>query len=130
MNAKWKICICLSICVFLGTKGNYSNQVNYLHVLRSVTSIFWRYVSLLPWRRACQPISVFLPGETHRQRTLAGYSPWGCKSWTRLSNSAHNTEIYTGHMAEGSRLTRPCLRCHLVSWPPPAARPNLDSVSQ
>ena len=22
---------------------------------------------------------VFLPGETHGQRSLAGYSPWGCK---------------------------------------------------
>ena len=32
----------------------------------------------IPWRRACQPIPVFLPGESHGQRSLAGYSPWGC----------------------------------------------------
>ena len=25
------------------------------------------------------PILVFLPGEFHGQRNLAGYSPWGCK---------------------------------------------------
>ena len=25
------------------------------------------------------PIPVFLPGEFHRQRSLAGYSPRGCK---------------------------------------------------
>ena len=25
------------------------------------------------------PIPVFLPGEFHEQRSLAGYSPWGCK---------------------------------------------------
>ena len=25
------------------------------------------------------PIPAFLPGEFHRQRSLAGYSPWGCK---------------------------------------------------
>ena len=30
--------------------------------------------------------AVFLPGESHGQRSLAGYSPWGRKSWTRLSN--------------------------------------------
>ena len=24
------------------------------------------------------PTSVFLPGESHGQRSLAGYSPWGC----------------------------------------------------
>ena len=30
------------------------------------------------WRRAWQPTLVFLPGEPHGQRSLAGYSPWGC----------------------------------------------------
>ena len=25
------------------------------------------------------PLPVFLPGESHRQRSLAGYSPWGHK---------------------------------------------------
>ena len=25
------------------------------------------------------PIPVFLPGELHGQRSLAGYSPWDCK---------------------------------------------------
>ena len=25
------------------------------------------------------PTKVFLPGEFHRQKSLAGYSPWGCK---------------------------------------------------
>ena len=29
---------------------------------------------------------VFLPGESHGQRSLAGYCSWGHKSWTRLSN--------------------------------------------
>ena len=33
----------------------------------------------LPWSRKWQPIPVFLPGESHGQRRLAGYSPWGCK---------------------------------------------------
>ena len=32
-----------------------------------------------PWRRAWQPTQVFLPGESHGQRSLAGYSPWGHK---------------------------------------------------
>ena len=30
-----------------------------------------------PWRRAWQPTPVFFPGESHEQRSLAGYSPWG-----------------------------------------------------
>ena len=32
------------------------------------------------------PTPVFLPGEFHGQRSLAGYSPWGCKSRTQLSH--------------------------------------------
>ena len=32
-----------------------------------------------PWRRTQQPTPVFLPGESHGQRSLAGYSPWGHK---------------------------------------------------
>ena len=36
------------------------------------------WVGKIPWRKAWQPTSVFLPGESHGQRTLAGYSPYGC----------------------------------------------------
>ena len=32
-----------------------------------------------PWRKVWQPIPVFLPGESHGQQSLVGYSPWGCK---------------------------------------------------
>ena len=32
-----------------------------------------------PWRRKWQPIPVVLPGESHGQRSLVGYSPWGRK---------------------------------------------------
>ena len=31
------------------------------------------------WRRKWQPTPVFLPGKLHGQRSLEGYSPWGCK---------------------------------------------------
>ena len=42
-------------------------------------------LSLIPWvgkipqRRAWQPTPVFLPGESHGQRSLAGYSQWDHK---------------------------------------------------
>ena len=35
------------------------------------------WVGKIPWRRKWQPTPVFLPGESHGQRSLAGYSPWG-----------------------------------------------------
>ena len=45
-----------------------------------------------PWvrkilcRRKWQPTPVFLPGKSHGQRSLVGYSPWSQKSLTRLSD--------------------------------------------
>ena len=36
-------------------------------------------VGKIPWRRAWQPTPVFLPGEFHGQRSLAGYSQWSLK---------------------------------------------------
>ena len=35
------------------------------------------WVGKVPWRRARQPIPVFLPGESHGQKSLVGCSPWG-----------------------------------------------------
>ena len=37
------------------------------------------WVRKIPWRRKWQTTPVFLPGEFHRQKSLTGYSPWGCK---------------------------------------------------
>ena len=39
----------------------------------------WVRVGKIPLRRAWQPTLVFLPGEYLGQRSLVGYSPWGCK---------------------------------------------------
>ena len=36
-------------------------------------------VGTILWRREWQPTPVFLPGESHRQRSLVGYNPWGHK---------------------------------------------------
>jgi len=33
------------------------------------------WVRKIPWRRAWQSTPVFLPGESHGQRSLVGYSP-------------------------------------------------------
>jgi len=37
------------------------------------------WVRKIPRRRKWLPTPVFLPGEFFGQRSLAGYSPWGCK---------------------------------------------------
>ena len=37
------------------------------------------WVGMISWRRKWRPTPVFLPGKSHGQRILAGYSPWGHK---------------------------------------------------
>ena len=74
---------------------------------------FW--VGKIPWRRAWQPTPVFLPGECHAQRSLAGYSPWGQKelymterlNWTETV--AHQAPLSMGFSRQGYWSGLPCL---------------------
>ena len=53
---------------------------------------FNSFLLMRNWRRAWQPTPVFLPGESHGQRSLAAYSPCGCKA---LDTTEHtSTELY------------------------------------
>ena len=50
-----------------------------------------------PQKREWQPTVVFLPGESHGQRNLEGYSPWGCKEsdtaeWVTLTCFLRNLD--------------------------------------
>ena len=54
------------------------------------------WVGKIPWRRAWQPTPVFLPGESHGQRSLVSYSPQGSKE----SDTSDTTEAtqHSGHI--------------------------------
>ena len=56
---------------------------------------FGPWVRKIPWRRARQPTPIFLPGECHGQRSLAGYSPQG-HSQTRLKHLSMYTRCKGG----------------------------------
>ena len=61
------------------------------------------WVRKSPWRSAWQPSPVFLPGEPYGQRSLAGYSPWGCRvehDWA--SGHAHMCESMSTFDVMGS----------------------------
>ena len=53
------------------------------------------WVRKIPWRREWQSTLVFLPSESHGQRSLAGYHPWGCKEsdMHTLKEKATNAHI-------------------------------------
>ena len=58
------------------------------------------WVRKIPWRRAWQPTLVLLPGELHGQRSLAGYSPCGCKELDMAEMTLHTcTHLLIGTYA-------------------------------
>ena len=60
---------------------------------------FKPWVGKIPWRRAWQPIPVFLPGECHGQRSLEGYYSDGHKELDTTEATEHimdyNSQIET-----------------------------------
>ena len=52
---------------------------------------FHPWVRKTPWRREWQPVPAFLSGESHGQRSLAGYSPWDQQELdtTEPENNSH-----------------------------------------
>ena len=57
---------------------------------------FDSWVGKIPWKREWHPTPVCLPGEFHGQRSLVGYSPWGCKGsdWTEQLIHAVRTKQF------------------------------------
>ena len=59
------------------------------------------WVRKIPWRRKLQPAPVFLPGKFHKQWSLAGYSPGGCKKsdlTERLNTHTHIAFIFEAQL--------------------------------
>ena len=64
-----------------------------------------------PGWREWQPTPVSLPGKSHGQRTLAGYSPWDCKE-------SEMTEWLNHHSNDSIWGTYPELFCRCENSPP------------
>ena len=56
------------------------------------------WVGKIPWRIKWPPTPVFLPGKSHGQRSLVGYSPWGRKESDRTE---HKTLSLSHHKLMG-----------------------------
>ena len=78
-----------NICIFLIKKLSQWLSVN--NPLLCGIYGFHLWFRKNPYRMKCQSTPVFLFGKSHGQRSLVGYSPWGCKrvghdSVTKSSN--------------------------------------------
>ena len=61
---------------------------------RSRRCRFSPWVGKIPWRRKRLPNPVFLPGEFHGQRSLAGHRPWGHKELDTTKQLTHTLSAY------------------------------------
>ena len=67
---------------------------------------FYPWTGKIPWRRKWQPTPVFLPGESHGQRSLTGCSPWGCKKLDTTERIAHSLCVFL------------CTSSNFLNWTP------------
>ena len=93
---------------------------------------FYPWVGKIPWRSKWQPIPVFLPEKPHAQRSLVGYSPWGCKrvehdSATKPNNKGIIVYLFTYTINNGDLVgvtvyihLKPCFHkswgFHMYMW--------------
>ena len=63
------------------------------------------WVRMIPWRRKWQPTPVFLPGKSHGQRSIVGYSPWGLKELDRIERLGTHTRYCL--LLDGSAVKNP-----------------------
>ena len=63
----------------MGFAGGSSGKEPACQCRRHKKCGFDPWMGKTPWRREWQPTLVFLPGESHGQRSLVGYSSWSRK---------------------------------------------------
>ena len=70
------------------------------------------WVGKNPWKRKWQPIPVFLPGKSHRQRSLAGCSPRG----HRVGHDWSSWVWACSWSVKLGEIWRSCLHLNLPHW--------------
>ena len=104
------------VCIHEGFSGGTSGKEPACQCRRLKRCRLDPWVRKIPWRRAWQPTPVFLPGESHGQRSLAGYSPWGHRvghNWSDHMHTCIHVYIYTCEFA--CRLHSPIKRLLFLS---------------
>ena len=91
------IVLLLFICIYLsnGPPRWYSGKESNCQCRRCKRLRFYPGVRKILWRRKWKSTPVFLPGESHGQRSLVGYSPWGCKELDTTELLSAYTYIHT-----------------------------------
>ena len=75
--------------ITLGFPGGASGKEPACQCRRCKSRRFNPWVRKMPWRRTQQPTPTFLPGESHGQRSLVGYSSQGHKELDTTEVTEH-----------------------------------------
>ena len=84
----------------VGFPGGVSGKEPTCQCRRHKRHGFNPWVGKIPWRRAWQPTPAFLPGESHGQRSVAGYSPWGRKESDATEETEHVEVLTSTHLKD------------------------------
>ena len=75
----WRMAALLQSVDFLFASCSCAGRLQSSAVVKNLYAHSIRGSGRFPWRMKLQPTTVFWPGKSHGQRSLAGYSPRGCK---------------------------------------------------
>ena len=64
-------------------------------LVKNPPALWEAWVGKIPWREGMATPPAFLPGESHGQRSLAGYSPWGLKESDMTERLSLSVEMQT-----------------------------------
>ena len=78
--------------VIMGFLGGASGKESACYCRRHTRCGFDSWDGTIPWRRKWQPTPQLLPGKSHGQRSLEGYSPWGHKELETTEHVCMHTQ--------------------------------------
>ena len=89
IGQKDRVFITILINIIMGFPWQYDGKVSVCQCRRHKRCGFDPWNGKIPQSRKWQPTPLFLPGESLGQRSLVGYSPWGCKESDRTKRLIH-----------------------------------------
>ena len=109
----WKrVCVCVCVYIYIYIYNTHIHVHMYIFtyirgfpgasVVKNLPAIpetcrrrrFDAWVAKIPWRRKWQPTPVFLSRESHGQRSLGDYGPWGLRVRHNWATEHTYTYIY------------------------------------
>ena len=138
------MCVCvfkceyeyINVCEYVrGFPGDSGSKEPVCQCRRGRRCRFDLYIRKISWNRKWHPTPVFLAGKSHRQRSLAGYSPGATESQTGLSGQARKNMYiqmlrYLGHsfLACPNEVISPC--CHSAGTSEPGGGKDTIALAE